>query len=106
MLYECVFLAYQGLSKQEIDSLIASLSSMLKEANARIVSSEYWGLFDLSYQIKKHKKAYYFMLYVDVESSILSNFEKKLKLNELVIRYMFLKVDKMLPQNFFLSNNE
>ena len=106
MLYECTFMVYQGLSGSEVENLMSTLSDLLSSCGSEVVRSEFWGLRDLAYNVKKHKKAYYFMFYVkENKKSSLSVFESKLKLNELVIRYLFLKVDQMSPQGFFLSKN-
>ncbi len=98
---------YQGLSASEVENLMSTFSDLLLSVGAKVVRSEFWGLMDLAYDIKKHKKGYYFMFYVQEDKKgSLSAFESKIKLNELVIRYLLLRVDSMSPQGFFRAKND
>ena len=90
--YEYSFIANQVLSENEIASLIKNLCLMLTDNGATILKKECWGLLDLSYEIKKQKKGHYFMICVEAELALLNEFKRKLKLNELILRFMQIKI--------------
>ncbi len=93
--YEYSFIAHQGLSDDEVTRLIDNLCLVLKNAGASVLKREYWGFRDLAYKINKQEKGHYFMLCLEAEIGILSDFKQKLKLNELIMRYMELKKESI-----------
>ena len=94
--YEYSFIAHQGLSDDEVGRLMANLRSTLENRGGKILKQEYWGLLDFAYKINKREKGHYFMLCVEADLSIFSDFKRKLKLNELIIRYLELKIDSII----------
>lgn len=92
--YECTFITSSSLGESEIETLITSLCTSLAQLGGKILKKEYWGLLDLAYKIKKNNKGYYFMLIIECSYEALKEFERKLKLNELVIRHLFLEMEK------------
>ncbi|MBQ4874832.1 MAG: 30S ribosomal protein S6 [Rickettsiaceae bacterium H1] len=94
--YEYSFIAHQGLSDNEVTRLMGNLCSTLETGGAKILKQEYWGLLDLAYKINKQEKGHYFMLCIESDSGNLSDFKKKLKLNDLVMRYLELRRDEIV----------
>ena len=52
-----------------------------------------WGLKNLAYRIKKNRKGYYVLLNIVAPAKAVAEYERLIRLNEDVIRYMTVKVE-------------
>ena len=59
--YEHTLVIKSDLSESDINKLFEKYSDIIKQNSGNIVKSEEWGLKTLSYQIRKHKKAFYYL---------------------------------------------
>lgn len=92
-LYECTFIARQDISSGDVDKMIETFSEILGEGGGKIVKREYWGVRPLAYRINKNRKGHYAFLGIDASSEALSEMERKMRLNEDIIRNLSIKVD-------------
>ena len=83
--YEIVLLINQDVPYQGIAVIAKKIDSLLGNSG-KIVSSEYWGLRELAYQIGIHKKARYFMLSVQMNPEVVKFVSEYIKINESIIR--------------------
>jgi small subunit ribosomal protein S6 len=93
-LYEHLLIARQDISAQQVDALATHLKTIVEGENGKIEKQEYWGLRGLAYRIKKNRKGHYVLLNINAPSRAVVELERKLKINEDVLRYMSVKVDK------------
>ena len=94
-LYEHVYLARQDLSPQQVEDLTNQLSGVIDGLGGKITKNEYWGLKSLTYRIRKNRKAHMTLLNVDAPAAALSEIERQERLNEDVLRYLTIRVDKL-----------
>lgn len=94
-LYETIFITRQEVSLSDVEKFTANFSANLVENGGLIVKTEQWGLRDLAYPIKKSNKAYYTLLAIDSPVAAVKELERKLGLNENILRHMSVKVDKI-----------
>ena len=94
-LYESVFLARQDVSSQQVSTLTESFTNIVKENGGEVPKSEYWGLRNLAYRIKKNRKAHYVLLNIDASVEAVHEMERNMRINEDVIRFMTLRVDEL-----------
>ena len=64
-LYEHVFLARHDISAQQVQSLIDNYGKIIKDKGGKIGKTEYWGLQQLAYKIKKNRRAHYALMNID-----------------------------------------
>jgi len=93
-LYEHVLIARQDISQQQVDALVEDLTRTVGELGGRVAKSEYWGLRNLAYRIRKNRKGHYCLLNLDMPQTAVSEIERRLKINEDVLRYMTVKVEE------------
>lgn len=93
--YELVFIARQDISSSDVDRLVEEFSNIAKENGAEIVKNEYWGLRSLAYSIKGNNKGHYIMLGLKSGHEALKEIERKMKINEDVIRFLTVKTDNI-----------
>jgi small subunit ribosomal protein S6 len=93
-LYEHVFLARQDVSSQQVEALVEQFKNVITNGGGTIGKIEAWGLKSTSYRIKKNRKAHYTLMNIDAPPAAIAEMERQMSLNEDVIRYLTLKVDK------------
>ena len=93
--YECVFLVRPDVSSEQVESLADLFTKTLEKRGGKVVSHENWGLRNLTYRIKKTRKAHYLMLNIDSPGDAIHELERNMRINEDVIRYLTIKVDEL-----------
>ncbi|MBQ7632754.1 MAG: 30S ribosomal protein S6 [Alphaproteobacteria bacterium] len=92
--YESVLIARQDLGAAQVNSLVSDLSEVIKKEGGEVVKVDNWGLKNLAYRIKKNRKGHYVLLNIVAPSNAITEYERLIRLNEDVIRYMTVKVDE------------
>ncbi|MCQ2734935.1 MAG: 30S ribosomal protein S6 [Alphaproteobacteria bacterium] len=92
--YESVLIARQDLGVSQVNSLVSDLSDVIKKEGGEVVKVDNWGLKNLAYRIKKNRKGYYVLLNITAPAKAVSEYERRIRLNEDIIRYMTVKVDE------------
>jgi len=64
-----------------------------------IIKNEFWGKRNLAYKINKIKKADYHVVYFEANSQALKLIERKLKMNQDIIRFLVLKISELPISN-------
>ena len=59
-----------------------------------VVKVDNWGLKNLAYRIKKNRKGYYVLLDIVAPAKAIAEYERRVRLNEDVIRYMTVRVNE------------
>jgi small subunit ribosomal protein S6 len=93
-LYEHVFLARQDLSQAQVDALAENATKIITDNKGKVIKTESWGLRTLTYKIQKNRKAHFVMLDVDASGDAIAELERQTRMNEDVIRYMTVRVEK------------
>lgn len=92
--YESVLIARQDLGASQVNSLVSELSEVIKKEGGEVVKVDNWGLKNLAYRIKKNRKGYYVLLNIVAPASAIAEYERLIRLNEDVIRYMTVRVEE------------
>ena len=106
-LYEHTIIARQDTSPSELKQLTEKYSKIVETNDGNIVQTENWGLLNLSYIIKKNKKANYIHFKIKGDGKIIKELEKNESLDQSLLRYMTVKVKKFdLEENYFAKREE
>ena len=92
--YEGVLIARQDLGASQVNTLVSELSEVIKSEGGEVVKVDNWGLKNLAYRIKKKRKGNYVLLNIVAPAKAISEYERRIRLNEDVIRYMTVKVEE------------
>ena len=98
-LYESTFIARQDISAQDVEKLTETFCKIITDNGGKIVKTENWGLRSLAYIVKKNRKGHYVMLGLDCPFPALKEMERKIKLNENILRNITFKVDELNTEN-------
>ncbi len=93
-LYEHVFLARQDVSAQQVDALVEQYKGVIEANGGKVGRVENWGLKSLTYRMKKNRKAHYALMDIDAPAAAVHEMERQMRINEDVLRYMTLSVEK------------
>ena len=96
--YEHVVITRPDISPAQVDSFVEELSGFLKEKGATIGKTEYWGLRNLAYPIKKQRKGHYSLINIDAPAEAIHELERRQRLSEDVMRYMTIRVEELTDE--------
>lgn len=91
--YECTVIARQDVSTADVDKIVDDLKDVLKEQGGEVLKREYWGLRGLAYRVKKNRKGHYVYLGINAPSAAMDELNRRIHLNEDIIRTLTVKVD-------------
>lgn len=93
--YEHVLIARQDVSPQQVDALIEDITRTVTELGGKVGKTEYWGLRNLAYRMRKNRKGHYALLNIDAPANAIHELERKQRLNEDVLRYVTIHVEAL-----------
>ena len=93
-LYEHIFIARQDISSQQVEGLVDMAQAVLEENGGKITKNEYWGLKSLAYRVKKNRKGHYTLLNIEADHAAVAELERRIGLNDDIIRHLTLRVDE------------
>ena len=97
-LYECVFIARNDVTQQQVEAVADTIGTDLETEGGAVQKREYWGLRSLAYRVKKNRKGHYMLLGLDAKPAFITEMERRLRLNEDVLRFMTLRVEEITEE--------
>ncbi len=92
--YESVLIARQDLGASQVANIVSDLSNVIAKEGGEVVRVDNWGLKNLAYRIKKNRKGHYVLLNISAPANAIAEYERLMRVNEDIIRYMTVKVDE------------
>lgn len=92
-LYEHVLIARQDISPQQVDALVEDITRQIQDGGGRVGKTEYWGLRNLAYRVRKNRKGHYSLLNIDCSAEVIHELERRQRINEDVLRFITIRVD-------------
>lgn len=88
-LYEIVYIFDAALDEAGVNLHLEQHHALLTQVEgAEIVAVDHWGARQLAYPIDKKKTGYYVVAQVRTDPEALPEFERRLRLNEQIMRYL------------------
>jgi len=94
-LYETVLIARNDVTQQQVETVAEEIKTDLEADGGAIKKTEYWGLRSLAYRIKKNRKGHYMLLGLDAKPAFIAEMERRLGLNEDILRFITIRVDEI-----------
>ncbi len=104
--YESVLIARQDLGASQVSSIVSDLSNVIKKEGGEVVRVDNWGLKNLAYRIKKNRKGHYVVMNIAAPAKAIAEFERIMRFNEDIIRYMTVKVDEFSENSSSSSDKD
>ena len=93
--YEHVVITRPEISPQQVDALVEDITKTIKDLGGHVGRTEYWGLRNLTYRIRKNRKAHYSLLNLDCPATAVHELERRLRINEDVMRFKTIRVEQL-----------
>ena len=92
--YEILYIVNPNFERKKIDDAMKEIEDRLKKTKSKIINHVIWGKKKLAYPIQNHKYGTYIMVhYNGGDKNGLDEFNSWLKLSDLVIRHMIVRLD-------------
>lgn len=92
--YETAIIINGSLEDTLIEKTIEKVKNILAQHNCKIIDIENWNRKRLAYMINKQKIGYYVFFRYEAPSDFIINLERLLKLDETILRFLTIKLDK------------
>ena len=90
--YEILVIIDPRPTDEEVAALLTKLGENLKGLGAEPGKAESWGKRRLAYDLRKQREGTYAVLECSAEPATIKEFERQLRLNEQVLRFMTTRV--------------
>jgi small subunit ribosomal protein S6 len=90
--YEILLIIDPRLTDEDVAALLGRLTETLKGLGGEPGKSESWGKRRLAYDLRKQREGTYAVIESSAEPATIKEFERQLKLNEHVLRFMTTRV--------------
>jgi small subunit ribosomal protein S6 len=94
MNYESTFVCSPDLPAEKVEELISKVKSIIEEAQGTVKSVQQLGKKKLAYPISKFREGSYVFIEYSAQGNAIALLEAFLKLNDAVIRFLTVKVEK------------
>ena len=93
--YEIIYIVNPNLERKKIDETMREIDSRLTKTKSKIINHIVWGKKKLAYTMQGHKYGTYILVhYQGGNKDKLDQFDSWLKLSDLVIRHMIVRIEK------------
>ena len=107
-LYESVIIGRQDLTPSQFETLIDKFISVIGSFKGEIKKKEHWGLRNLAYKINKNRKGHYMLLNIDGPPEAIKEYERLMRLDEDIIRFLTIKIKSIdeKPSPLMVNNSD
>lgn len=92
--YETLLVLNPELPEAQTRETIDRARRLLTEAGAEDFQVQEWGMRDLAYEIRKHKRGYYVLLEYRATAELVKELERNLKIADEVLRFISVATGK------------
>ncbi len=93
-MYETIYIVRPDLADEELKGLSAKVEEIIASMKGDFRRLEDWGIRKLAYPIKKVTRGRYYYLRFDGDAPLIAELERRLRLDDKVIRYQSVKLEK------------
>ncbi|MDX2043291.1 MAG: 30S ribosomal protein S6 [Acidobacteriota bacterium] len=96
--YELVFISSPNSTEEDITKLTSQIEHAVTDRGGKIVKIEPWGRRKLAYRIDKFDEGIYTLVHIEGTGQEIAEAERRLRVNDSVIRYMSVRTDEDLKR--------
>jgi len=91
--YEGMFLLDNNAATANFDEAAAVVDRLLEKNGAKLARKEKWDERKLSYEIRGHRRATYYLVYFDAPTASVAEINRDTRLTESVIRHLIVGIE-------------
>lgn len=96
--YETMFIVHPEVVGDEFKALVEKFKGVITDQGAEILRVDEWGSRTLAYPIQKNNKGSYVIFYFQAGPQVVAEFERRLRIEEKILRFTSLRHDEGFPQ--------
>lgn len=104
--YENTIVAKQDLAEKELKNIRDKYNELINSSSGKVIKVEEWGLLNLANKIKHYKKGFYIHFKFEGSKITLDQIEKKIKVDNSIIRYLTVKYKKLDTESDFFKKDK
>ncbi len=97
-IYEELFIAKPDATEEELDALIEQMKTIITNGGGTVNKVEKWGKRRLAYKVGKYREGEYVLIEFQAEAEAVSEFERRLRVADMVIKFLTVRIDETLKQ--------
>ncbi len=90
--YETIFILHPELSEDDIKTVTTKAQDVISSYKGECIRMDDWGIRKLAYPIKKSARGRYYYLRFDGDSALIAELERRLRLDDKVLRYQSVNI--------------
>lgn len=92
--YESIYIVRPDLTTEQLEQVNKRVTGIITDNGGQILQTELWGRRQLAYPVKKNTKGYYVFNLIQGGGALVANLEARLKIDEDIIKFLNVSVDK------------
>ena len=93
--YENTIVLKQDLATKDLENIKEKYKKIISDFSGKVFKIEDWGLLSLTTKIKNYNKGFFIHYKFEGSNKTLNEFEKKIKLDQSIIRHLIVKYKKL-----------
>lgn len=89
--YEIMFIVKAALDETKLTTLTKDIQKLITDNKGKVVEFKDMGRKKLAYEINKEVSGFYYLMNVEANKNAIQEFDRKLRINENVLRHLILK---------------
>tara|TARA_B100000941_G_scaffold281396_1_gene248778 strand:- start:2282 stop:2605 length:324 start_codon:yes stop_codon:yes gene_type:complete len=103
--YENTIVAKQDLAEKELKDIKDKYNDLINSSSGKVIKIEEWGLMNLANKIKNYKRGFYIHYKFEGNKNTLSEIEKKIKIDNSILRFLTVKYKKLDTKSEFFKKD-
>ena len=91
--YEIMFIVKATMEEDAIKKTSEDVQKLIKKKPSKVIEFKEMGRKKLAYPIKKEVSGYYFVMTVEADHETIAEFDRKVSINENILRHLIIKVE-------------
>ena len=96
--YETTFVIDAHLPSEQVDTTITKYTQFIEKNKGKVELIDRWGKRRLAYEIAKKQYGYYVYVRFEADGSFVREFERELRLDDSILRYLTVLVPKLVEK--------
>lgn len=93
--YELLLMIKPNIDSEEVQTVVSKISEAVDGLKGKVADTDLMGRKKLAYDIKGFRDAYMAVLKVELDEKSVTEFNRQLKLNDNILRMMFMELSKV-----------
>jgi len=89
--YEIMFIVKATLDENALATLTKEVQGLINNNESKVIEFKDMGRKKLAYPINKEISGFYYLMIVEASNDVISEFDRKVRINENILRHLILK---------------